>query len=73
MSLHFDVKMGVLRVFFECKDNRKISDFSVLAWSDPNGTKIENLEGMVLEIRGQRVLLDRDLAFIYGVETRDIN
>jgi hypothetical protein len=28
---------------------------------------------MVLEIRGQRVLLDRDLALIYGVETRDIN
>jgi hypothetical protein len=35
--------------------------------------KIENLEGMVLEIRGQRVLLDREVAQIYGVETRDIN
>jgi predicted transcriptional regulator len=28
---------------------------------------------MVLEIRGRRVLLDREVAQIYGVETRDIN
>lgn len=35
--------------------------------------KSEYLEGMILEIRGQRVLLDRDLAGIYGVTTRDIN
>jgi hypothetical protein len=34
---------------------------------------IEELEGKVLEVRGQRVLLDRDVASIYGVETRDIN
>jgi hypothetical protein len=34
------MKMGVLRVFFEGKNNRKISDFSVLAWSDPNGPEL---------------------------------
>lgn len=34
---------------------------------------IDRLETLILEIRGVRVLLDRDLAQIYGVETRDIN
>jgi len=35
--------------------------------------KIENLKEFIIEIRGQRVLLDSDVAKIYGVETRDIN
>lgn len=35
--------------------------------------KGEELEGMILELRGQRVLLDRDLGSIYGVATREIN
>lgn len=35
--------------------------------------KIENIEDLVLEIRGQRVLLDADVAKIYGVETKRIN
>jgi hypothetical protein len=35
--------------------------------------KIENLKGMILEIRGQSVLLDSDVAKIYGVETKRIN
>jgi len=35
--------------------------------------KSEEVESMVLEIRGQRVLLDCDLAKIYGVETKRVN
>ena len=35
--------------------------------------KIEELEEKILEIRGQRVLLDRDVASIYGVQTKRIN
>lgn len=35
--------------------------------------KIENIESLILLIRAQRVLLDRDVAQIYGVTTRDIN
>jgi len=35
--------------------------------------KIENLKELIIELRGQRVLLDSDVAQIYGVETRDIN
>lgn len=38
-----------------------------------NIVKIENLKEMIVEIRGQSVLLDCDVAKIYGVETKRIN
>jgi hypothetical protein len=33
----------------------------------------EKVEEKILEIRGQHVILDSDVADLYGVETRDIN
>lgn len=35
--------------------------------------KIENLNDLIIEVRGQSVLLDSDVANIYGVETKRIN
>ncbi len=35
--------------------------------------KFEDLQDSIIELRGQKVLLDADVAQIYGVETRDIN
>jgi hypothetical protein len=35
--------------------------------------KFENLKDLIVELRGQSVLIDSDVAQIYGVETRDIN
>jgi hypothetical protein len=35
--------------------------------------RIENITGLIFLIRGQRVMLDRDLAGLYGVETRVLN
>lgn len=35
--------------------------------------KIENFKKLIIEIRGQKVLLDADVAAIYGVETKRIN
>ena len=35
--------------------------------------KFENLKPLLVELRGESVLLDSDIAQIYGVETRDIN
>ena len=32
-----------------------------------------SIESMILNIRGQQVMLDRDLARLYGVETRRLN
>jgi hypothetical protein len=34
---------------------------------------LEVIEGRILLIRGQKVMLDRDLAMLYGVETRALN
>ena len=28
---------------------------------------------LIIELRGEKVLIDRDVAKLYGVETRDIN
>ena len=33
----------------------------------------EGIDGRILLVRGQRVLLDRDLAALYGVETKRLN
>ena len=35
--------------------------------------KPEQIEQVILLIRGQRVMLDRDLAALYGVETKNLN
>src|SRR6267378_4565716 len=35
--------------------------------------KIANLESAIYLIRGQRVMLDSDLAVVYGVSTRQLN
>ena len=35
--------------------------------------KFENLKNRIIELRGQNVLLDDDVAKIYGVETKRIN
>jgi hypothetical protein len=35
--------------------------------------KIENLKKLIFEIRNEKVLLDADVAVIYGVETKRIN
>jgi hypothetical protein len=34
---------------------------------------IQRIEALIYPIRGQRVMLDRDLALLYGVETRVLN
>ena len=33
----------------------------------------QDVQDKILEVRGERVLLDRDVAELYGVETKDIN
>jgi phage regulator Rha-like protein len=36
-------------------------------------TKLEQLQKLIYEIRGQKVMLDNDLAALYGVELRSLN
>jgi len=41
--------------------------------SIPIVNEIQTIQNLIYEIRGQRVMLDRDLAELYGVETRRLN
>ncbi len=38
-----------------------------------NVVRIEDIQDVIVELRGQQVLIDADVAEIYGVATRDIN
>ena len=40
---------------------------------DYQNDQLENIEPLIQVIRGQQVLLDRDLAMLYGVETKRLN
>lgn len=35
--------------------------------------KFETVQDRIISVRGEQVIIDRDLAELYGVETRDIN
>lgn len=39
----------------------------------PSSTALETVEPLIRELRGERVLLDTDLARLYGVETKALN
>ena len=41
--------------------------------SPPPAPDAERLEGLILLVRGQKVMLDRDLAALYGVPTKALN
>jgi len=41
--------------------------------NEPAATAVERIDSMILTIRGQRVMLDSDLARIYGVTTGQLN
>ena len=40
---------------------------------EPTMDELENIRNKIYEIRGQRVILDRDIAVFYGVETKRLN
>ncbi|MGE4444580.1 MAG: ORF6N domain-containing protein [Candidatus Altimarinota bacterium] len=35
--------------------------------------KIEEIKELIVELNGQKIIVDKDIAELYGVETRDIN
>ena len=49
------------------------SFLSPLMLKPPNKLSADQLGQLIYEIRGQRVMLDSDLAAIYGVETKALN
>ena len=45
----------------------------IIKFESGKAQPIERIENLILEIRGQQVMLDRDLARLYGVETKRLN
>ena len=52
------------------KENKLTSTKNELT---PQENPIEEIENLILNIRGKQVMLDRDIARLYGVETRILN
>ena len=50
----------------------KTEDLSLIHSSDESSS-CRTIEQMILNIRGHQVMLDRDLASLYGVETKVLN
>lgn len=54
--------------------NEKINNKkNVLLDTGNDPLKATSIENLILNIRGRQVILDRDLAVLYGVETKRLN
>ena len=40
---------------------------------ESNMVRLSAVEGRIIEVRGEKVLLDSDVAALYGVETKRVN
>ena len=52
---------------------KKENDLARKANLETESTNTTDIENMIFNIRGQQVMLDRDLAKLYGVETKVLN
>lgn len=57
-------------VSYQSEDNLVVVESDVKGRSQ---SPVENIETMIIEVRGQQVMLDRDLARLYGVKTSRLN
>ena len=54
-------------------DNIEHQDKGELVANRDQLVVVDNIESLIKVIRGQQVMLDKDLATLYGVETRTLN
>ena len=54
-------------------DKREKTENGELVTNRDQLVVVDNIESLIKVIRGQQVLLDRDLATLYGVETKRLN
>ena len=54
-------------------DNIEHQDKGELVTNRDQLVVVDNIESLIKVIRGQQVMLDKDLATLYGVETRTLN
>ena len=54
-------------------DKTEKKEISELTTKSDQLVGVDNIESLIKIIRGQQVMLDRDLATLYGVETKRLN
>ena len=54
-------------------DKREKTENGELVTNRDQLVVVDNIESLIKVIRGQQVMLDRDLATLYGVETKRLN
>lgn len=73
---HFLLFVGLHRQKFAAKPAFHQNKFLIICRSTPkssNKVTTDQLGRLIYEVRGERVMLDSDLASIYGVETKALN
>jgi len=63
---------STLIVSFDTSEHKTFWQKSCLLWGMSNLIPIERIENKIYLIRGQKVMLDRDLAELYAVETKKL-
>ena len=59
--------------FEDMADIKEQIEYGELVTNCDQMVVVDNIESLIKVIRGQQVMLDKDLATLYGVETRTLN
>lgn len=68
-----DAKLAKIKKFAAPKCHRKTWEINMSGTKDNRLAAIDNIETLVYQIRGIQVMLDSDLADIYGYEVKNLN
>ena len=63
----------ILKMNINMTDKIEKNESSELTTKSYQLVVVDNIESLIKVIRGQQVMLDKDLATLYGVETRTLN
>ena len=64
---------GKMNININMTDKKEKKESSELTTKSDQLVGVDNIEPLIKIIRGQQVMLDKDLATLYGVETRTLN
>ena len=70
-ALYIEQKITIFALYTKHKYKNQINNLTMENELQVIGTK--EVEERIIELRGQKILLDRDVAELYKTETRDIN
>ena len=63
----------ILKMNINMTDKIEKNESSELTTKSDQLVVVDNIESLIKVIRGQQIMLDKDLATLYGVETKTLN